>query len=243
MSAKPRGSYGIDAPYVPILSAIGAVALVVAAILSSGTSRILYLIGAVLLFAQAGIYLRTTLIGKFACWRRVLTELQLKGDESLLDVGCGRGMVLMIAAPMLPTGRLVGVDIWSSHDQSGNSVAAAESNAAANGVTDRLKFETADMTDMPFEDESFDVVTASVSIHNIKDPALRAKAISEIYRVTRPGGRIRIVDLAHTNEYQERLASLGAADSAVSGLGMNGMWGNPFYASKLVSARKPVDAS
>lgn len=243
MSAKPRGSYGIDAPYVPILSAVGAVALVVAAILSSGTSQILYLIGALLLFAQAVIYLRTTLIGKFACWRRVLTELQLDGDESLLDVGCGRGMVLMIAAPLLPTGRLVGVDIWSSHDQSGNSVAAAESNAAANGATDRVRLETADMTDMPFEDESFDLVTASVSIHNIKDPAMRARAISEIYRVTRPGGRIRIVDLAHTNEYREGLVSLGALDPTVTGLGLDGMWGNPFYASKLVSASKPVDAS
>ncbi|MDQ1308559.1 MAG: hypothetical protein QG671_4394 [Actinomycetota bacterium] len=243
MSAKPRGSYGIDAPYVPILSAVGAVALVVAAILSSGTSQILYLIGALLLFAQAVIYLRTTLIGKFACWRRVLTELQLDGDESLLDVGCGRGMVLMIAAPLLPTGRLVGVDIWSSHDQSGNSVAAAESNAAANSVADRVRFETADMTDMPFEDESFDVVTASVSIHNIKDPAMRARAIAEIYRVTRPGGRIRIVDLAHADEYRENLASLGAVEPAVAGLGLDGMWGNPFYASKLVSASKPEAAS
>jgi SAM-dependent methyltransferase len=206
------------------------------------TSQILYLIGALLLFAQAVIYLRTTLIGKFACWRRVLTELQLDGDESLLDVGCGRGMVLMIAACCCPPA-VWSEGHWSSHDQSGNSVAAAESNAAANSVADRVRFETADMTDMPFEDESFDVVTASVSIHNIKDPAMRARAIAEIYRVTRPGGRIRLVELAHADEYRENLASLGAVDPAVPGLGLDGMWGNPFYASKLVSASKPEAAS
>src|SRR6266852_4274429 len=70
--------------------------------------------GAVWLFLNAGRYVYTTRAGKFAEWAELIDRLDLKGDERLLDIGCGRGAVLLMAAQRLPRGRAVGVDLWST---------------------------------------------------------------------------------------------------------------------------------
>ena len=90
-----------------------------------------------ILLAQTSVYLHTTLRGKLRIWERELDQAGLKGDEQLLDLGCGRGAVLIEAARRLPTGRAVGADLWSGRDQSGNSPEATLANAAAAGVADR----------------------------------------------------------------------------------------------------------
>jgi len=68
-----------------------------------------------------GSYLYSTLRGKFLIWARLLDDLHLHGDEDLLDVGCGRGAVLLAAALRLPDGRAVGADLWRRRDQTGNT--------------------------------------------------------------------------------------------------------------------------
>src|SRR5215211_4228755 len=140
----------------------------------------------------------TTLRGKFLVWADLLDGLKLRGDERILDMGCGRGAVLLMAAQHLTTGRAVGVDLWRSVDQSGNSPAATQRNAVAEGVADRVDLHTGDMTALPFEDNSFDVVVSSLAIHNIRGRAGREKAIDEAVRVLRPGGRLLIADLLGT---------------------------------------------
>jgi len=57
----------------------------------------------------------------FIEWDRILDRLHLRGDEVVLDMGCGRGAVLTAVARRLTTGRVTGVDIWSKKDQSGNA--------------------------------------------------------------------------------------------------------------------------
>ena len=83
-------------------------------------------------------------------------------------MGCGRGAVLLMAAQHLTTGRAVGVDLWRTVDQSGNSAEATRRNAVAEGVADRVELHTADMTALPFEGNSFDLVLSSLAIHNIR---------------------------------------------------------------------------
>ena len=152
-------------------------------------------------------------------WAELLDRLKLRGDERILDLGCGRGAVLLMAAQHLTTGRAVGVDLWRRVDQSGNSAEATRRNAIAEGVADRVELHTGDMTALPFEDNSFDVVVSSLAIHNISGRAGREKAIGEAVRVLRPGGRLLIADVRATRQHQAQLARLGMNDVARRGLG------------------------
>ena len=102
-------------------------------------------------------YLYTTRRGKFRVWAELLLQAGLRGDERILDMGCGRGAVLLMAASLLPRGRAAGVDLWKSVDQSGNAEAVTVYNAGRERVADRVELHTADMRQLPFPDGSFDV--------------------------------------------------------------------------------------
>jgi ubiquinone/menaquinone biosynthesis C-methylase UbiE len=184
-------------------------------------------------------YLHSTLRGKFLVWAELLDQLRLRGDERVLDLGCGRGAVLLLAARHLTTGRAVGVDLWRGVDQSGNSAEAARCNAVAEGVADRVELHTGDMTALPFEDDSFDVVVSSLAIHNIRGGAGREKAVDEAVRVLRPGGRLMIADVRATRQHQTHLVRIGMSDVARRGLGWRFWWGGPWGATRLVTATKP----
>jgi SAM-dependent methyltransferase len=144
-------------------------------------------------------YAFTTRVGKFAVWARILGELGLRGDEDLLDLGCGRGAVLLAAAKLLPEGHAVGIDLWRA-DQTGNSPEATRRNAELEGVSARVTVHTGDITSLPFTDRSFDVVVSSFVIHNIPtgaatrraDPHRRPRAHQRVPRpavLSRPGRR------------------------------------------------------
>jgi SAM-dependent methyltransferase len=103
-------------------------------------------------------------------------------------MGRGRGAVLTAVARRLTTGRVTGVDIWSTSDQSGNAKDVTLRNATLEGVSDRVLIETADMRALPFADATFDLVVSSLAIHNIRSNADRKRAISEGFRVLKRGG-------------------------------------------------------
>jgi ubiquinone/menaquinone biosynthesis C-methylase UbiE len=229
VTPRRRGSYGIDAPYGPAFMAAMTVFYLVMAIISG---RWRMFVPATFMLAVLGFYLHGTLRGKFVVWAGLLDQLHLRGDERILDLGCGRGAVLLMAAQHLTTGRAVGVDLWRSFDQSGNSLEATQRNAIAEGVADRVELHTANMTALPFADSSFDVVVSSVAIHNISRRADREKAIEEAVRVLRPGGRLMIADVRATRQYREQLARSGMNEVGRRRLGW--LWPAP-----LVTATKP----
>ncbi len=231
--SRPRGSYGIDAPYVPIGFAAGAA---VSIALSFAGSRVAWLVAAAFFAVLAGIYLRTSLSGKFAIWQRLVAAANLSGDEHAVDVGCGRGAVTVILAEHLPRGRVDGIDLWRSQDQSGNAEEHTRANLEANGVAGRVTLHTADMRTLPFADGSIDLVTASVSIHNLKDPADRRAAVTDAYRVLKPGGRLLIADIRAVKEYRDVLVELGARDVVVRNAGFDGWWSAPWMATTTLVA-------
>ena len=237
-----RGAYGIDAPYVPLWMGAGAVAAIAIFFIASGLSvPALALpagyVGAVLALSVT-VYVYTSRFGKLAVWAELLLSLHLRGDEHVLDLGCGRGAVLLMVAKLLPRGRAVGIDLWKTSDQSGNALEATRHNAELEGVTDRVDLQTGDIRALPFEDESFDAVLSSLAIHNIPDAAGRAKAIDEAVRVLRRGGRILIADINTTREYEARLRERGMADIERRSLGPRMWFGGPWVAASLVRARK-----
>jgi arsenite methyltransferase len=83
--------------------------------------------------------------GKLRARDRILARLNLRGDEAVLDVGCGHGLLLIAAAKLLPRGHAVGIDLWSQWQQSDNSREATLQNAALEGVADRVCVHDGDM--------------------------------------------------------------------------------------------------
>jgi ubiquinone/menaquinone biosynthesis C-methylase UbiE len=88
----------------------------------------------------------------------------------------------LLAAQRLPQGEAIGVDIWSSTDQSGNAMAATLANAAAEGVTRQVQLHTADMRDLPFAANDFDLV-----VSNLGHPQHRRRSRTRSGHRTRPG--------------------------------------------------------
>ena len=107
-------------------------------VLAIVTGKLKFWLSVPLLAGMGAWNLHFTRRGKFVMWAGLLEQLKLRGDERLLDLGCGRGAVLLMAAQHLTTGRAVGVDLWRRVDQSGNSAEATRRNAAAEGVADRV---------------------------------------------------------------------------------------------------------
>jgi len=183
-------------------------------------------------------YFYSTGPGKLSVWKELLDELDLRGDEQVLDIGCGRGAVLISAARRLPQGRVTGADIWRLRDQTGNTRAAAERNAIVEGVSGRVEFATADARDLPFPAGSFDLVLSNLALSNIPGSEERARALREAVRVLRPGGRMRVVD-DRADRYAPALQAAGCVDVEVRRLDWRTWSGLPGHHFTLVSARKP----
>lgn len=237
---KARAHYGIDAPYVPLLLGAAAVVFVVLGVVVGAIA--LVIIGAI--FAvETGIFLYATRRGKFVVWERLLDSLELRGDEQVVDLGCGRGAVLIAVAKRLDAGTVHGVDVWRSMDQSGNDEAVTRANAVAEGVADRIELHTADLRDLPMDDASFDLVVSSIAIHNLRDAADRTRAIDEAVRVLRPGGRLVIADIRATDDYAQRLRERGLVDVTVTGAGPRFWFSGPWQGVEVVQAVQPTSAA
>jgi SAM-dependent methyltransferase len=240
-----RGDYGYDAPYGLVIFAVGGLICLLVAALDwrEGETRpavAMSLYGGFFL-ANAASFLYTTRRGKFVEWERILDGLHLRGDEAVLDVGCGRGAVLTAVGRRLTTGHVTGIDIWSRHDQSGNAREVTERNASLEGVRERVTIETGDMRTLPFPDATFDVVVSSLAIHNIRSDADRRRAVAEGFRVLRPGGRMVVADIRATRVYAGALRTLGAVQVERRRLGWRFWWGNPIAATVLLTACKTVE--
>ncbi len=120
--------------------------------------------------------------------------LELKGDEKVLDVGCGLGKMTVGIAKHLNKGKVIGIDIWNKVELPGNSPERAYANAEVEGVRNRVDFKTGNVLSVPFPDSSFNVVTSSSVINNFHSEQDRLKALLEIYRVLRPGGRFLLLE-------------------------------------------------
>nr|AXL05879.1 methyltransferase type 11 [uncultured bacterium] len=110
--------------------------------------------------------------------------LTIKSGDRLLDIGCGvGGPALRLAAEH--DIEIVGVSI------SGGQIRRANERAEAAGVADRLSFQLGDAMDLPFPDESFDLVWALESLHHMPD---RWHVIGQAARILKPGGLMAIGD-------------------------------------------------
>jgi SAM-dependent methyltransferase len=224
MVAEPtRADYGLDAPGVVVGNAVAGAATLAGAGIGWAALRRRHRVPAAVLggwlavwglvaVAQAGLMVRSSRAGKVKERDRLLGELAWRGDEWVLDVGCGRGLLLIGAAKRLTSGRAVGLDLWRTQDQAGNDPAVTAVNARVEGVAERVELCDGDARRLPFDDRTFDVVVSSLALHNIPGAAGRAAAVGEIARVLKPGGRVAILDFRDTADYAAALAAAGLDD-------------------------------
>ena len=240
-----HADYGVDAPPVIRNLAISGVACLIVGIaafrfLSEPRWLALIigywgvLVGAILLL-QPMLMIWSSKVGKLRMRRALIDRLNLKGNETVLDVGCGRGLLLNEAARHLTSGKAIGVDLWQSEDQSGNRPEVTLENARLEGVAERVEVRTGDMRELPLPDHSVDIVISSMAIHNVREKEGRAQAIREIDRVLRPGGQISLLDFLATDEYLATFQLLGWKDVQRSGLNF-GM----IPPVRVVSGKKPA---
>lgn len=211
--------YGIDAPgWLVGTASAGTAALALAffaranpALPAAGVLRHL-IWPAIVWLAYAAVHLWSSKVGKIREARRVLDSMPWRGDERVLDVGCGHGLMLVEAATRLRSGRAVGVDIWSDKDQWRNSREATLANAVGAGVADRVEVEEADARSLPFPDASFDVVLSTFVVHNLRPRTEQDRALREMVRVLRPGGHVAIVDIEGTGRYARVFEDAGLTE-------------------------------
>jgi len=125
--------------------------------------------------------------------------LELKPGDAVLDVGCGPASdVFDLEAIVGPTGRAVGVDVSTT------MIEEARRRAAASGS--RAEFQLSPVESLPFADRTFDAVRAERVLIHVADAA---RAVAEIARVTKPGGRVVAIEPDH---------QMSAVDAADGGL-------------------------
>jgi len=112
--------------------------------------------------------------------RAALEALDLRPDDTVLDVGCGTGAASRMAAPVART--VVGVDLSGAMIEEAIGLAARLEN---------VRFQRADAEALPFADGWFTAVLCSNSFHHYPEPA---RAVAEMTRVLAPAGRIAIGD-------------------------------------------------
>ncbi|MCI3951825.1 MAG: methyltransferase protein [Burkholderiales bacterium] len=133
----------------------------------------------------ARLELRARAEDEAAAREEYLDLLGLSRGERVLDVGCGSGVVTRAIAPrVLPAGTVVGAD------SSPALLALAHEYAEAAGLG-TIEWHVADCRELPFADASFDAVIAATVLAHVPDAE---RALAEMVRVTRPGGRVAVFD-------------------------------------------------
>jgi len=207
-----KPDYGIDAPgVIRNLLVIGAALLAAGVVLRHFGYSFQYpcLWTGGILCVEGLLMLSYSKWGKLRHRDRMLALHRWRGDEQVLDVGTGRGLLLIGAAKRLTTGRTTGIDIWNAEDLSGNARERTEANLEVEGVAQKCTLVNMGAQKMSFPDGSFDVVVSNLCLHNIYDRTERRKAVREIARVLKPGGEAILSDYKKTSEYARVLREAG----------------------------------
>ena len=220
-----RADYGIDSPAIVsglcVLSGIGFGAALVwhlfgdpplvgeIALVAAGTYFLLGAVGMV----------RYSKVGKLHIRDQILEQIPWRGQERVLDVGCGRGLLLIGAARRLTTGKAIGLDRWLAGALTGNRPEAVLDNARLEGALDRVEVKEGDVRQLPFADASFDVILSNFVVHEVNNRAEREQMLREMVRVVKPGGRLALVDFIFTSECVRVLQAIGVGDAKRARIG------------------------
>jgi demethylmenaquinone methyltransferase/2-methoxy-6-polyprenyl-1,4-benzoquinol methylase len=119
--------------------------------------------------------------------RRAVRALALGPKARVLDVATGTADLAILAAQAEPTATVVGID------PSERMLDIGREKVARHGLSSRIDLCSGDAEALPFDDGSFDAVSIAFGIRNVPD---RDRALGEMARVTRPDGRVVVLELS-----------------------------------------------
>lgn len=126
-------------------------------------------------------------------WRKKsVSMLQDMSPRRILDVATGTGDIALLLADKYPHAAVTGVDIAT------RMLEIAQAKSERKGMQARIRFEPGDSENLQFADNSFDAVTVAFGVRNFED---LHKGLSEMYRVTAPGGRAIILEFTKPRNF------------------------------------------
>jgi ubiquinone/menaquinone biosynthesis C-methylase UbiE len=160
---------------------------------------LLFFIGIILiilfLWPGIGFLVLNLSLGEDSIVAKKISAIKDIFPKEYLDVGCGTGRTTMKIAKILPiSAHLTGIDIFNTNAISGNALQTVQNNARIEGVANKTTFQVGSATNIPFEDNKFDVINESFVLREIHKSNCKKKAINEIYRVLKPNGYLFVVE-------------------------------------------------
>lgn len=120
-------------------------------------------------------------------WRRkTVAAMELPVRARVLDLATGTGDLALMIARLHSDAHVIG------SDPSSRMLEVGMQKVARSGLADRVSLERGDAQDLPYEDDAFDGCCIAFGIRNVPD---RSAALAEMARVTRPGGRVAVLEL------------------------------------------------
>jgi ubiquinone/menaquinone biosynthesis C-methylase UbiE len=130
--------------------------------------------------------------------RRVVEAANVAPNAQVLDVGTGTGTLALAIAERLTEGRVVGIDPTEA------MLNRAREHARQAGLAGRIEFRAASVEALPFADASFDAIVSSIALHH----TTVRKAVPEMVRVLKPGGRLAVADMSRNVRWESGLGLL-----------------------------------
>ncbi len=217
---KPQDSridYGADAPELIrmfclisiLLIAVGALLIISAPSRWVAWCGTLILVGALAPLTMGIMMSLYAWRGKLRMRDWVLSRHPWRGNETVLDIGAGRGLMTIGAGLLVPQGTVHAMGIWRAEDLTDTSEPELRKSITTAGLHGNVQIHTMDARCMSFADSSIDVVLSLLCLHNIEGAADRQGACREIARVLKPGGVAYIADFTATRSYAEAFRAQG----------------------------------
>ncbi len=126
-------------------------------------------------------------------WETAITNLDWDGKGKAVDIGCGNGALTIKLASKFADAQVTGIDFWGERWE--YSKGTCEANAKAAGVGERVSFQKASATKLPFSDGYFDAAVSNLCFHEVADAKDKREVIREALRVVKKDGEFAFQDL------------------------------------------------
>ena len=119
----------------------------------------------------------------------VLERLPWDGQGRALDIGCGNGPLTIALACRFPEAEVTGIDFWGESWEYSQDV--CETNAAGQGVAERVSFRRASAAALPFADASFEAAVSNLCFHEVRGVRDKREVVKEAFACSSPAAPSR----------------------------------------------------